>query len=430
MEVLASFVDILCSYNEIFWLYQWVNLILRKRAIELINRGKWLEIVLKITYVIIVFLFNRVELTSVNTMMVIMIFNFVAVLCFWKCNIAQAFAIVGGYFFLLFLKGNVEIAITGILGGSLWISITTSERGVYRIIYIIISASLLWLLHQKLIKWVSRKHVHRQSIGYFAYVSVIGFLGSAFIGSMMLKSFNLRINIIWNMFLVMILFIFYGVYFLLKVRDEKIKLQLMTVQNELLEKNYKQVNEFYTANAKLYHDMRHHFKIIYSMLQQGKSENAMEYIQSLQETNDYMKMKVWSGVNVLDAVLHESNLRANDKGIRFVIETPLLPCNIGITNKDIASLFSNLLENALDAATNEVTLNIKKVNRTIFITVKNDYSVRPIRKGGRFVSYKSEDALHGWGTQIIEQIVEKYEGTIENEISEKYFVTRIMLNEK
>jgi sensor histidine kinase regulating citrate/malate metabolism len=108
----------------------------------------------------------------------------------------------------------------------------------------------------------------------------------------------------------------------------------------------------------------------------------------------------------------------------------MLPYNIGIESPDLCSLLANLLTNALEAAQQEMFLELKKVRETLFITVKNDYETQPVIINGKFITNKKEKSLHGWGTQIVEQIVEKYEGSVEYTVSERYFAAYVMLNER
>lgn len=229
---------------------------------------------------------------------------------------------------------------------------------------------------------------------------------------------------------VMVSFMCLAIWWRGRRREFQLRMSFLASRNRMLEENYMRVNEFYTANAKLYHDMNHHFNVLYHLLQEGETVQAKEYIHNLQIADKGAERKIHSGINVLDAILCEMDLKAEHKGISFVVETPLLPCNLGIENGDICSLFANLLENAIEASSKEVTLQIKKVNQVLFITIKNDYTVSVVKRGGKFLTRKRNKSLHGWGTRIVEQIVQKYEGSIEYEMGNGVFTVYVMMNEK
>jgi len=168
------------------------------------------------------------------------------------------------------------------------------------------------------------------------------------------------------------------------------------------------------------------------MLQSDENERAKDYLKSLRaaESKEDYKYQAKSGINVIDAVLCEASRKAHEKGINYTEKISMLPYNLGIESTDLCSILANLLTNALEAAQQEMFVELKKVRETLFITVKNDYETPPVVVNGKFVTHKKEKSLHGWGTQIVEQIVEKYEGSVEYTVSERYFAAYVMLNEK
>lgn len=431
MSIVAVVLDVICTYNEIFWLYKWVNIFLERRTLPVIKKKiEKIDWILWAAYVIIVFCLNRITLTSAYTMLIVMLMNLVAILCFWKCDMAQAFAADGGYFFALFLLGNIAITITGMIGGDELIQKCTAELGTARVIYLLVNGGLWYMINKYGTACISKRVIKPKNMRYVAYVSILGFIGSAFIGMMLVNGFSMHVGIIWYVFVILILIIGFGCYFFIKQKEAQFKMTVLVANNEMLEKNYMQIKAFYTKNAKLYHDMNHHLDAIYYLLQQGKQEQAKAYIENLHTQSRYTGIKVQSGIDVLDVVFYEMNLKAQRKGVMLTIETPLLPCDIGLKNGDICSLFSNLLENALEASVKHIFVQIKHVNRVLYVTVKNDCSVMPVKKEGKFVTLKPDKSLHGWGTQIVEQIVQKYEGSIEYEVVNGYFTVYAMLNEK
>lgn len=431
MKELAVALDVIVSFNEIFWLYQWVNILLKKKEfiLQKFKKEKTLERILYFTYVITVFCLNRIALTSPYTMVVIIIQNLIAVYCFWQCDVVQLLAIIGGYFFGLFLVGNIEISITGMIGGDALIQATTSEQGIERVLYIIVFAPVWLILNWWLTNFVKKKTVNVEEMKYVALISGIGLVGSIFLGTMMLGSFNIHINKVWYIFIGILTILFFYLSYAIRREKYRIQMSFLEAQNEMLEKNYTRANEFYTSNAKLYHDMNHHFDAIYRLLLDENKKEAMEYIESLRKKDDNESIEIQSGVSVVDAILHEMSKETQKKGVVFCTDIAMLPTDLKVEKRDFCSLVANLLKNAVEAAQKEVSIQIKRVHETIFITVRNDYSVVPVRKNGHFITQKEERFFHGWGTQIIEQIVEKYEGNVEYEIEDGYFNVEVMINE-
>ena len=145
---------------------------------------------------------------------------------------------------------------------------------------------------------------------------------------------------------------------------------------------------------------------------------------------DVSGKKVYTGIGLIDAIINDYSARAEQKNIDLNVNAQMLPIDIGFASCDICSLFTNLLENAVEAATEKVAVHIGRAGRTLYLKIENDTSAVPIRKGKRFVPGKDERELHGWGTQIVEDIVERYEGDVEYNYRDGLFGVYILLNEK
>lgn len=429
--ILVLLVDILCTYIEVYWMYQWINFFLEKKAflVNMCGGGKNVEYFLKSLYIVIVFCMNRIALVSAHTMVVIMLITYVTVIVFWKANPIQTSAVVGSYFLALFLYGNIVISATGLIGGEELILKTTGELGIIRLFYMIGNITIWYFVNHFCMAYLDRHNVRLQSYKSLVYVSIIGLIGSAFIGMMLVNSFTVKIGAIWYVFFFILLLVICGCYYVVKQKDAKAKMMILEAKNGMLERNYMQINESYSANAKLYHDMNHHLDAIYYFLKQEEMEQAKNYLEQLRKSSALAKIEVWTGSTVLDTVLHEMCAKASEKGISLEIEASLLPMDIGIENRDLCSLFANLLENAVEASVTRVFIQIKKVNQTLLTVVKNDFTIKPVIHNGRLVTTKKDKFRHGWGTKIVEEIVKKYEGCMEYYIDKNLFIVSVMLNE-
>lgn len=95
------------------------------------------------------------------------------------------------------------------------------------------------------------------------------------------------------------------------------------------------------------------------------------------------------------------------------------------TDREIISLFGNLLDNALEACEQIkgkerwIRIKIKKKNQLIYIEIANAIAKKPDQNGSGFISTKKENGLHGYGMRNIRDIVEKYEGIFQYEIRDE-----------
>lgn len=428
-EIISKVLDVACTFLEYVCLYRYVEIFYERRGRKRFEDYGSLAIrdVLIICNVLTVMFLNSIVLTSPYTVIAMLVECIVFIQAFWKCDILNAIAVVGGYFFILSLSGSVEISLIGIFGGKELIYTITAEQGVHRILYLFICGTNWYLINTLLAMWLKKRKLNVSSLKYTVFISLIGLAGLTFILIQMLSGFDVVITIVLYGYIILLSAGVFAVYYIVKSKSLQIQLRLLDIQNDMLERNYQQISDFYTANAGLLHDMKHHLKTLYHMLQKGEGEKAGQYIESLQVTLNSMDMQKWTGIDVVDVILNEVEKQAEAREIVLSIDSFMLPLDIEIEKKDICSLFANLLENAMEAAEKKVMVTIKYIHRMLLIEVQNDYRVKPIIRDGRLLSTKKDAICHGFGTQIIERIVHKYDGTIEYKIQENEFCVDIIL---
>ena len=193
----------------------------------------------------------------------------------------------------------------------------------------------------------------------------------------------------------------------------KMQISVLDTQYDLIESQYVRAQNFYAENAKLYHDIKHHLRALERLLQNGDQREALAYIESVQEPLQCKMIPVHTGVDIVDAVIYEAKEKAEQRNILLVVETPILPSGLKLEDREFCVLFANLLNNALEAAKEQIRLNIAITAGFLVIEMQNDYKEKPVVKNNHFVSEREQGSLaHSWGMKIIEQIVEKYQGEL------------------
>ena len=179
------------------------------------------------------------------------------------------------------------------------------------------------------------------------------------------------------------------------------------------------------------HDLRHHLQYISACIENGRGEQAQEYIQSICTEIEASKVTTYCENETANLIFSSYASRAENCGVPFRVEANI-PQLISVAETDLCVLLSNALENALRACR-----RLKAEDRTAFIEAeareKNGrlflQFINPCPKGVQF-----EDGLpvnraegHGIGVRSICAIVEKYKGLSDFSVQEGRFILRVSL---
>ncbi len=251
----------------------------------------------------------------------------------------------------------------------------------------------------------------------FTALNLLKTFGIAFFSTAFLCDFFMDMiygNAIQNyVFLSCLVSLLLMVCFCFRQSQLKMQISVLDTQYDLIESQYVRAQNFYAENAKLYHDIKHHLRALERLLQNGDQREALAYIESVQEPLQCKMIPVHTGVDIVDTVIYETKEKAEQRNILLQVETPILPSELKIEDRELCVLCANLLDNALKAAKEQIKLNIAIAAGFLVIEMENDYKEKPLVKNNHFVSETEQGSLaHGWGMKIIEQIVEKYHGEL------------------
>lgn len=208
----------------------------------------------------------------------------------------------------------------------------------------------------------------------------------------------------------------------------------------LLENNFNTLQEQIAVQQqnnekvrKLRHDMKNHLANIRSLIDSGEIAAAVTLLDNTAENVNNAKAEmIDTGNSFVDAIILSKTAVCREKNIDFSCSVQPLE-NIKIDAVDLSSLLSNLLDNAVEAAaqTTEpfVRLTIIKYNAYYTICVENSYKGKEFLKEnmGSLISTKSDKTLHGYGTQIISDIAQKYDGNYTWEAQENRFISTVIM---
>lgn len=218
-----------------------------------------------------------------------------------------------------------------------------------------------------------------------------------------------------------------------KENEERLKEKRAYNRLESKSDYYEKVEESQNQIRRLYHDMNNH---LYNIQMMNKSsEDASEYILSLQnELNESRKARL-SGNSLFDIIVDEKMNICQSKGIDFKIDVDSK--NTGfIKNMDMSSILTNILDNAIEAC-DKMTSNKKYIKLTsmwaddMFVIICENSKENEIKKiGDRFITDKLNKSEHGIGIKSVEKSVKNYDGNMMIFCDDNLFKVKIMIPKK
>lgn len=177
---------------------------------------------------------------------------------------------------------------------------------------------------------------------------------------------------------------------------------------------FKDYREKQKTTADFRHDWNNHMLLLQGMLESGDYEKAAEYFHSLTAEQIPSDRRVLSGNEVVDIILSAKVQKMEEQQIKVSSNGGLEPLSF-MEDVDICVLFSNLVDNAIEANAKcekerFLTIQASSNPSTLMIAVSNRMSGELKEKEGRILSSKEDGEAHGIGTQNIFAIVRKYKG--------------------
>lgn len=180
----------------------------------------------------------------------------------------------------------------------------------------------------------------------------------------------------------------------------------------LRKENIKSLTEAFSVQRKLTHDYNNLINVILTLLHKKQYKELEEYVNSLYGKVESVAVVVNTHNAVIDAVLNQKYSMAVDKKIAVDFDLSDLS-KIPLPDEEIAIVFSNLLDNAIEACaacTQERLIRIKTriTNNKMLLMVNNTTVKEPIVRNGQFKTTKSDEPLHGHGLSNVKNILDEF----------------------
>jgi hypothetical protein len=193
----------------------------------------------------------------------------------------------------------------------------------------------------------------------------------------------------------------------------------------LLKNNYEQTRI-------MHHDFKEHMRVLSSLLG-SDNEKAKCYISSICKETGSTEFTEYSDNRILNILLSRKKAQCNELGIIFNID-PICAHLKFLNDMDTVSIFSNLINNAMDSCLDSkekiIFMEIHTVNDSfVVIKITNSADKKPIVIDGQLQTVKRNNDIHGIGISSIKKAIKNYSGDMDWQYDdlEKAFKVNIIL---
>ena len=165
----------------------------------------------------------------------------------------------------------------------------------------------------------------------------------------------------------------------------------------------------------LIHDIRKHLFSIADLNEKGNTKKITDYINQIIQSSDLQESVRICDNNLLNTILFRIKQQCKASGTSFLTDIRS-GCTDFLSEYDMTALFSNLLDNAIDATKDipdsYIELSVTPhSDKKIMITMVNSCRKDPFSNNSRrLITTKKNKWRHGYGTKSIQRVVNKYGG--------------------
>ena len=214
-----------------------------------------------------------------------------------------------------------------------------------------------------------------------------------------------------------------------KMRNEQLEYERSTQY-----RYYEKINELQHEIMKYRHDFNNVLTTAMNLYTfPDTAEKGKEMLDELSRKNQSNKMPFYCANNIVNAILWDKSNTAKESGVTLDCDASFSN-DIPVDDVDLCCLIVNMLDNAIRGAKaaesdKSIGIKIKEENGRIYISVSNYADMPDFESTEKLPSTKA-NKNHGYGTEIIRNIVQKYDGDVLFTCKDRKFSTALSIRIK
>lgn len=212
--------------------------------------------------------------------------------------------------------------------------------------------------------------------------------------------------------------------------DKSVRLSLLEQKVENDKKNARDIEQLYSKTCGVQHDLVTHFSTVSKLLEESP-QKAQEYINSvLNNRLSMIKTMIKTGNDYFDAVANTKIALCEKYGITCRVRVMENALDF-LMYDEIAILFGNLFDNAIEAAKNSskkiIRLDVCVQDVYLSVFMKNTIDGSVLKGNKNLLTTKDDKEHHGFGIKNIKEVVDRHKGILQFDEENGYFICDILI---
>lgn len=367
----------------------------------------------------------------------------------YEAFLGLVFIVIYFLYCVIFLKGDIynKLFISGFINcivyyiallSTLCVSIITDghiERlyilSAERVVSIVSGKIVLVIACLILLKYRFNYAAKRRNMVLLISMPIIAELSMVGIMQIFLKYSEVKMELLLASTGVMLASVLTYYVFIKINKDIKMETEIIVLkqQQENDAKYARDIEELYSKVQGTRHDLILHFSAISSLLASGP-DKVLTYINRVFDQLGESKTLIKTGNDCFDAIVNAKLAACEHLGIhtqaRVMKDSPNY-----LSDNEIAVLFGNLFDNAIEASKNSerkiIRLDVQLQDAYLSIFMKNSIDRSVLENNKELYTTKEDKEYHGFGVKNIKRIVDEYNGFLNYYEEKGYFICDILI---
>ena len=212
-------------------------------------------------------------------------------------------------------------------------------------------------------------------------------------------------------------------------------------RNDLAELNSRN-EEYIEAEAKFFelsakadteiramrHDMKNNVQVLMLLLENGDYDKMRDYLEEMGGNLTAADVSSHTGNTIADAIIADKKRKASEAGAELVVSGVI--SGVEFTPVDLCKILANILDNAIEAVSNEelagvdpefkkIELIFKRTDKFFMISLTNPCMSCPVIVDGQIETHKNDKKNHGFGLINAKEAAANYGGELSVECEQK-----------